>query len=75
MTIEELKRAYKDGLPVLLYLPSYGNLEYECIDGFVEVTSREGVRSLGVRLKDYCGHSYTIADPRNITVKEARKDA
>lgn len=75
MTNKELKQAYKERRPVMLYLPSYGNLEYECIDGFVKVTSREGVKSLGVRLKDYCGHSYTIADPRNITVKEVRKDA
>lgn len=70
MKIEELKRAFVERLPVVLYLPSYGNLEYECIDGFVEVTSRLGAKSLGVRLKDYCGRSYTIADPRNVTIKE-----
>ncbi len=71
MKIEELKRAFVEKLPVVLHMPlSYGDVEYACIDGFVEVTSREGAKSLGVRLKDYCGRSYTIADPRNITVKE-----
>lgn len=44
-------------------------IEYKYIHELRAKESRSGKRVLYAVLADYCGHSYTVADPRQLSIK------
>lgn len=70
MTKEELKRAYTERLPVIWH-SHRDEIEYKYIHELRAKESRSGKRVLYAVLADYCGHSYTVADPRQLRLKES----
>ena len=68
VTKEELKRAYTERLPVIWH-SHRDEIEYKYIHELRTKESRSGKRVLYAVLADYCGHSYTVADPRQLSIK------
>lgn len=71
MSIDELKLAYAEKLPVILVTLRGDHIEYERIVGFYKYARANGSIKIAVVLADYCGRSYTAADPRQLRLKES----
>lgn len=69
MTISELKQAYIKKLPVVLKTYNGEIINYEKITMLTVREYPNGRRILSAVLADYSGHSFTVADPRQLSIK------
>ena len=68
MNINELKQAYIEKLPVGLKTYRGEIIKYEKITMLTVREYPDGRRILSAVLADYSGHSFTIADPRQLNI-------
>lgn len=70
MTISELKQAYIKKLPVVLKTYNGEIINYEKITMLTVREYPNGRRILSAVLADYSGHSFTVADPRQLVLNQ-----
>lgn len=72
MNNNELKEALLNQRPVILKHPMYGELHYSCVSAII-YRVKNGKLDVSAELKDKCGCSVTIADPKQICYEEYKK--
>lgn len=70
MSNEELKEALINQRPVIVRIPSMGEIEYAYVSAIIYRRNERGGVDVSAEIMDKCLHSVTTIDPKHIQYKE-----